>query len=283
MNDDDASRSSGAPVPAQPLPRMTSAAAPRGPRARAAQRLLRRGGVRARARAPGAPREGGRAGQAAAPRSRSTISDDLSRYLSACQLGITLTSLGIGFLGEPAIAPICRAVFGDEHLARLVAGDLARARLPDHDRAAHHDRRAGPEDLRDPEGRAGRAARRAAAVHLHARLPPVHPAAQRRVERDPAPASASSTSGSLEDGRDARGAQGADPAVADRRQARPGRGGDAHRRLPPARAGGAPGDDAGAGRRDRRPLRGRRDRAAALRLLRPHAAASSPRTRTTTA
>jgi CBS domain containing-hemolysin-like protein len=32
--------------------------------------------------------------------------DDLSRYLAACQLGITLTSLGIGFLGEPAIARI---------------------------------------------------------------------------------------------------------------------------------------------------------------------------------
>jgi magnesium and cobalt exporter, CNNM family len=29
--------------------------------------------------------------------------DDLSRYLSAVQVGITLTSLGIGFLGEPAI------------------------------------------------------------------------------------------------------------------------------------------------------------------------------------
>src|SRR3712207_1026493 len=32
--------------------------------------------------------------------------DDLSRYLAACQLGITLTSLGIGFLGEPAIADL---------------------------------------------------------------------------------------------------------------------------------------------------------------------------------
>ena len=45
------------------------------------------------------------------------------------------------------------------------------------------------------------------------------------------------------------------------------------RRLPPARAGGAPGHDADPGRRDGRHLRGRRDRAAALHLLRPHAAA----------
>jgi magnesium and cobalt exporter, CNNM family len=41
-----------------------------------------------------------------------TITDDLSRYLSACQLGITLTSLGIGFLGEPAIASIFEDIIG---------------------------------------------------------------------------------------------------------------------------------------------------------------------------
>ncbi len=41
------------------------------------------------------------------------ISDDLSRYLSACQLGITLTSLGIGFLGEPAVAELFEKAFGD--------------------------------------------------------------------------------------------------------------------------------------------------------------------------
>ena len=40
------------------------------------------------------------------------ISGDLSRYLSACQLGITLTSLGIGFLGEPAVASIFEDVLG---------------------------------------------------------------------------------------------------------------------------------------------------------------------------
>jgi CBS domain containing-hemolysin-like protein len=38
--------------------------------------------------------------------------DDLSRYLSACQLGITLTSLGIGFLGEPAVAALIEPLFG---------------------------------------------------------------------------------------------------------------------------------------------------------------------------
>jgi CBS domain containing-hemolysin-like protein len=38
--------------------------------------------------------------------------DDLNQYLSACQLGITLASLGIGFLGEPAIADLLEPLFG---------------------------------------------------------------------------------------------------------------------------------------------------------------------------
>ena len=38
--------------------------------------------------------------------------DDLSKYLAACQLGITFTSLGIGFLGEPAVASIFEDIFG---------------------------------------------------------------------------------------------------------------------------------------------------------------------------
>jgi CBS domain containing-hemolysin-like protein len=40
--------------------------------------------------------------------------DDLSRYLAACQLGITFTSLGIGFLGEPAVADIFENLLGEE-------------------------------------------------------------------------------------------------------------------------------------------------------------------------
>ncbi|MEA2222023.1 MAG: magnesium and cobalt exporter, family [Solirubrobacteraceae bacterium] len=44
--------------------------------------------------------------------------DDLSEYLSACQFGITLASLGIGFLGEPAIATLFEpALKGLSHAA----------------------------------------------------------------------------------------------------------------------------------------------------------------------
>jgi CBS domain containing-hemolysin-like protein len=53
--------------------------------------------------------EGGNRSAALAVR----ISDDLSRYLSACQLGITLTSLGIGFLGEPAVATVIEDLLGE--------------------------------------------------------------------------------------------------------------------------------------------------------------------------
>jgi CBS domain containing-hemolysin-like protein len=40
--------------------------------------------------------------------------DDLSRYLSAAQVGITLTSLGLGFLGEPAIGRLIEDAIGEE-------------------------------------------------------------------------------------------------------------------------------------------------------------------------
>jgi CBS domain containing-hemolysin-like protein len=40
--------------------------------------------------------------------------DELSRYLAACQLGITFTSLGIGFLGEPAVATLLERAFGED-------------------------------------------------------------------------------------------------------------------------------------------------------------------------
>ena len=39
--------------------------------------------------------------------------DHIDEYLSACQLGITMASLGIGFMGEPAIASLLEDLFGD--------------------------------------------------------------------------------------------------------------------------------------------------------------------------
>ncbi len=58
-----------------------------------------------------------------------TIIDDLSRYLSSCQLGITLTSLGIGFLGEPAVANLIEPLFGDLSHGVTLAISLAIAYL----------------------------------------------------------------------------------------------------------------------------------------------------------
>ncbi len=51
--------------------------------------------------------------------------DDLSEYLSACQFGITLASLGIGFLGEPAIATLLEPTL--EGFAHAAAAPIAIA------------------------------------------------------------------------------------------------------------------------------------------------------------
>ncbi len=50
-------------------------------------------------------------GSAAAERALA-LHQNLNQYLSSCQVGITLASLGIGFLGEPAIARLVEPVFG---------------------------------------------------------------------------------------------------------------------------------------------------------------------------
>jgi CBS domain containing-hemolysin-like protein len=38
--------------------------------------------------------------------------DRIEEYLSTCQLGITMASIGIGFLGEPAVAELLEPIFG---------------------------------------------------------------------------------------------------------------------------------------------------------------------------
>lgn len=54
--------------------------------------------------------EGGRKARSARRALRQR--EDLTRYLSACQLGVTLASLGLGFLGEPAVASLVEDIFG---------------------------------------------------------------------------------------------------------------------------------------------------------------------------
>ncbi|HMS72766.1 MAG TPA: CNNM domain-containing protein, partial [Baekduia sp.] len=51
------------------------------------------------------------------------LHEDMNQYLSSCQVGITLASLGIGFLGEPAIARLVEPLFGS--LSHGVATVLA--------------------------------------------------------------------------------------------------------------------------------------------------------------
>lgn len=54
-----------------------------------------------------------------------SLHDDLNQYLSSCQVGITLASLGIGFLGEPAVADLIEPLFGG--LSHSVAAVLSVA------------------------------------------------------------------------------------------------------------------------------------------------------------
>ena len=125
-DDDDLSRSSGPHVAARCHDR---AAARRPAAARRGQRLLRRRRVRARARAALAHRGGGRAGRGRRAQSRSPSCDEITEYLSACQLGITLASIGIGFLGEPAIAKLIEPAFGGLSHGAAAAISIAIAYL----------------------------------------------------------------------------------------------------------------------------------------------------------
>jgi CBS domain containing-hemolysin-like protein len=49
--------------------------------------------------------------------------DRMAEYIAACQVGITLTSIGIGFLGEPALAKLIEPVFGG--LSHAVAATIS--------------------------------------------------------------------------------------------------------------------------------------------------------------
>ncbi|MFB6465196.1 hemolysin family protein [Cytobacillus sp. Hz8] len=49
----------------------------------------------------------------------------LDEYLSACQLGITVTALGIGWLGEPTVEEILEPLFLQMHIPEAIAGVIS--------------------------------------------------------------------------------------------------------------------------------------------------------------
>jgi CBS domain containing-hemolysin-like protein len=49
--------------------------------------------------------------------------DRMAEFIAACQVGITLTSIGIGFLGEPALAKLLQPMFGG--LSHAVAATIS--------------------------------------------------------------------------------------------------------------------------------------------------------------
>src|SRR5436190_18636960 len=53
--------------------------------------------------------------------------DQMTEYIAACQVGITLCSIGIGFLGEPSLAHLLEPVFGgsSDAVAATIAVVLA--------------------------------------------------------------------------------------------------------------------------------------------------------------
>lgn len=53
------------------------------------------------------------------------VTGNLDAYLSACQLGITITALGLGFLGEPTVEKILLPLFTDIQLGDALSHALA--------------------------------------------------------------------------------------------------------------------------------------------------------------
>ena len=183
-----------------------------------------------------------------------------------------MASIGIGALGEPAIAHLLEPRARRRARSRGRGRDLGDHRLPaDHDRADDR-RRDGPEAVRDPARRGRGAADRAAAAVLPDAVQPVHLPAQRVLEPDAADARDRPRRRARR--RDAGRAQADHRRVADRRSPRRRRGEHAHRRLPPPRAGGPSGDDADSGGRHRRPC-GERSRWRCAAASRPATRGSS--------
>ncbi len=92
----------------------------------------------------------------AAARLTLRIQRKLEAYLAACQLGITMASLGLGWVGEPAVAAVLEPLFHSAGLSETAVHTTAfLVRFSGFLLTAHRDRRAGAQDLRHPQGRTG--------------------------------------------------------------------------------------------------------------------------------
>ena len=111
--------------------------------------------------------------------------DRIDEYLSACQLGITMASIGIGFLGEPAIASLLEEPLGDvasHGVAIAIALAIAYS---------GHEPRTSPSASRCRRSSRSRTPRTRpgvppAACSSSACLQAVHPRAEHGLERDAA-------------------------------------------------------------------------------------------------
>ena len=181
-----------------------------------------------------------------------------------------MASLGIGALGEPTISHVFEHAFGGSigHAASLVISVVHL--LPVDHRVPEHRRRDRPEALHDPARRAV-ACWTARPLHLcRVLFSPFIVVLERRLQ--PVGAADRHRSRCRARGRHPGRDQADHRRLAQRRQPRRRRGEHADRRLPPARAGGAAGDDADPGGRHRRSVGDRPGRAAPLRRHRALAA-----------
>lgn len=53
------------------------------------------------------------------------VINNLNSYLSACQLGITLASLGLGWVGEPAVSKMLSPLFNLLKIPKQIIGSIS--------------------------------------------------------------------------------------------------------------------------------------------------------------